>query len=32
MGLRKRCRLGTSPTEAASLRACRPNQVWALDF
>ena len=29
---RKRQRLGTSTTEAARLRACRPNEVWALDF
>jgi transposase InsO family protein len=29
---RKRYRLGISTTEAARLRACRPNQVWALDF
>jgi putative transposase len=29
---RKRQRLGTSTTPAARLRACRPDQVWALDF
>jgi len=29
---RKRYRLGISTTEAARLRACRPDHVWALDF
>jgi putative transposase len=29
---RKRQRLGTSTTEAARLRALRPDHVWALDF
>jgi transposase InsO family protein len=29
---RKRYRLGTSTTQAARLRAERPDQVWALDF
>ena len=29
---RKRQRLGVSTSPAARLRACRPDQVWALDF